>query len=309
MTAPMLPYIISSPRDGMFVRNMWLLEFDAATYHADLSAISQGALKWIERSPAHFIQNYGKKIGSSPDMRLGTLLHMALLEPHQYAKQILQPAFGDLRFKGPKAAKAEWIETLNVAYVVIDDDGKRTGLAPDAPVMTPIEKQHVEGMAASVLSNRLLASLMRDALLEATTYWVDPDTSLLRRARLDIVSPSGIVLDLKTTDSAMREEFARRIHQNDYDFQAASYLEAANAVILDAYRDYGIVAIERDPPYGNKFFMLKPRALARGASRVSAALRTLKTCIQSGAWPGYPEAAEEIDLPEYAYASGRMGDF
>ncbi len=257
----------------------------------------------MEYSPAHFLQNYGKRINVSPEMRLGTLLHLALLEPHKYAQQLIQPAFGDLRYKGPKAAKAEWMQALPVEHVVLDEDGKRTGLHPDAPIMSAKEKDDVEGMVSSFLANRFLSLLMKDAINEATTYWVDPGTGLLRRARLDIVSPVGVILDLKTTETARKEEFARRIHQNSYDFQGSSYLTAANAVAPGTYGEYGLVALERSPPYGLKLYMLKPRAIARGAARVSVALRTLKGCIDSKQWPGYDDVADEIDLPEYAYTN------
>lgn len=306
----MLPRIIRQGQDEPASLRKWLLNFDATAYHADKEAISQGALREIERSPAHFIHSFGSPFSStSPILRLGTLVHLALLEPAKYARYELRPHLGDGRTKEGKAAKKEWIASLAPSQVLVDENGERTDVHPDALIMTVQEKTDVEGMAANVLANPRLRNLMQGAMTEATTYWIDEESRLLCRARLDIVTPD-IIMDLKTTEDAREVEFSRSIERNDYDFQGASYIDAANATVgNDRYRDFIFVALERNAPYEVRAYLLDSRALARGAARRRAALMTLARCIETNTWPGYSDEIATIDLPPWAYGSAQREAF
>ena len=275
-------------------------------YHSDKTAVSQGALTWMEYSPAHFIHNWQQPYtegGASDVMKTGTLLHMALLEPHRWREKQVLPKFGDRRFKEAKAEYAAWLEAQPDAWVTLNDKGERNGIKDTAPYISAEEKARVEAMAESVLSKRDLAALLKDALTEATVYWVDEETRILQRARLDIVSPAGIIGDLKTCEDARAVTFSKSIHNNSYDFQGGHYMAGANST-GGGYSDFVFGAVERNPPYKAWGHVLVPRALERGKARRADALLRLRDCITTNTWPDYPDQLTPIDLPQYAYQVG-----
>jgi hypothetical protein len=288
--------------------------YPARAYHADREAISQGCLSTLAyQSPAHFAhewaQPYQENTDGSPAMRLGTICHHALLEPDVYAKYLAQPQLGDGRTKAGKAARADWLAQMPSEWVdtTTDEEGKETRTVNGkALILQPWEKIAADAMAANVRNHprvRALGLFDGQPLTEQTVYWVDKPTGVLQRARLDLVKPERrLVVDLKTTDSAHARDFARRIADNRYHFQAAHYVDAASAAAPGEPFDYLFIVIEREAPYAVALYLLTSKAIAAAEAVRCYALDTLRNCIASRVWPGYSDRVETIDLPPYAYS-------
>ncbi len=150
-----------------------------------------------------------------------------------------------------------------------------------------------------------------EAINEVTVFWADDETRVYCRARLDSVSSYGgkVVIDLKSCENAQLEEFSRAINNCDYHFQGGHYLAAGNAVEPGAFDRYLFGAVERNPPFASRLWMLSDRALAKGAARRSRCLSTLRQCIETKAWPAYPDTIDVIDLPPYAYNTPAPEEF
>jgi hypothetical protein len=287
-SAPPMPLIVE-PGAAISDGRHWVDDMPADDYHRNRSAVSQGALKQIETSPAHFFAHWAKpydpRAGQDSDiLRVGTWLHTALLEPKKYGEAIARPNFGDGRLKETKEAKKQFALSLPAGAVIIDVDDKR----------------RVEAMAMEVLSKPEARQLIEAARKEVTVFWDDDATRVMRRARLDLVA-GRVIGDLKTTECARADEWSKSLHRNDYDFQAGQYEQAFQAVEKARPDEFMHIVVERNEPYQCAVYRLASPARARGHARVDAAMRTLRACIESGRWPGYPDGIATADLPGYAY--------
>lgn len=275
--------------------NQWLT-VPAPQYHADRTAVNQGALVEVNRSPAHFFNKWTSKPTQSEsyEMRIGTFVHMALLEAELYGSAIVRPDFGDGRTKDAKERKTEWLKGCPPGSIIIDED----------------EKHVVEAMCANIIAVPFIAQLIKEARKEATAYFTDPETRILNRARLDGVT-SDVIFDIKTMENATQDEVSKTIARNDYHFQSAHYLAAGDAVVAkpDHYQRYLFIASERTAPYECDFYWLSPSAIARGKAMRREALVRLRGCLDTNRWPGYVDNAatletlRTVDLPPWAYAS------
>lgn len=281
--------------DPLAFTSAFVLSANEAAYHADRTALNQGALKpMILQSPAHFFHNWTTPSQEEPtdSMRLGTWLHRALLEPELYASAIVRPKFGDGRKKEVKEAKLEWLNGCPPGSLIIDQD----------------EKEIVEAMATNVLALPTARSLIEGAMKEATVYWVDKTTGILCRARIDVVSKAGILADVKTVEDASEEAHQKNIARGLYHVQAAHYLEAANAVAPDTYRDFLHIAVERNAPYEAAVYALGDRTLAKGYAARAQAMAKVKACITANRWPGYGDEVKPIELPPWALSNTARAD-
>ncbi len=290
----------------------FIANYPKAAYHGDKEATNQGGLVLLaDETPAHFVHEWAKPYvdeSGSDVMKLGTMTHEALFEPDAYARYMVQPNFGDGRYKAAQDAKAEWLQGVPAEWVDVEtsDKGKeKRTLNAKAKIITAKEKAAVEGMALSLVSHPTLRSLGvfdKPMLAETTVYWVDEETRILQRARLDLVSlQKRLVLDLKTTEKAGVIDFGKHIGNMRYDFQGAHYMTAAQAVEPSWVNnsDYIFMVAERDPPYVCAVYMLDEGDLARALAERKAALRLLRQCIDSGKWPGYSDRIEPIKVPPY----------
>jgi hypothetical protein len=275
----------------------WQMGVHASSYHRDKSALNHSGLKKaiIEPdktysptiSPAHFFAYWCGQ--AKPDeeqtkaQHIGTLFHMATLEPDRYSDIVrVMPAFGDLRKKEPKAAKAEWLQTL----------------APDHVVCKAADDQQVRAMAASVRAFPMAANLLREGIAESTGYFVDPQTHMLCRIRPDFLNTGSVIVDLKSTKCANPLTFDRTVIGFGYDTQAAFYKRGAKAIDGED-RNFAIIACEKEPPFAVSVNALDTELLFRAEELVSRALDAVVNCCLSGKWSAYPETANLIGLPAW----------
>lgn len=291
----------------------FIANYPKAAYHGDKEALNQGAMLCLaDETPAHFLHEWAKPYvdeGGSDVMRLGTMTHEALFEPDVYARYMVQPNFGDGRYKAAQDAKAEWLQGVPAEWVDVEtnDKGKeKRTLNGKAKIITAREKAAVEGMALGLVSHPTLRSLGvfdKPMLAEQTVYWVDEETRILQRARLDLVSVKNrLVLDLKSTEKAHAYDFSRHIGNMRYDFQGAHYMAAGQAVDPSWVNnsDYVFMVAEREPPYVVAVYLLDEGDLARATAERRGALKLLRECIETNKWPGYSDRIEPIKVPPFA---------
>lgn len=250
-------------------------------YHA-LKAVSPSQIKELGRSPLHYFDRFladdREKKEATPAMQLGTALHTAVLEPDLWDQTIAVPrqAF-DRRTKVGKELAAEFAREA-AGKIVLDPDDAET----------------VQRMAAAVRSHPAAKFLLdMPGQREASYTWTDGATGLDCKVRPDWHSDDRrLVVDVKTTKDASRNEFAKSIANFDYHVQAAWNLDALEA------EKFLIIAVENVRPFAVAVYPLSPVLIAAGQRRVSAAMELLAECHRSGRWPGYGDLLQDdLDLP------------
>jgi hypothetical protein len=127
--------------------------------------------------------------------------------------------------------------------------------------------------------------------------WVDSETNLSCKARLDWLTPN-ILLDLKSTADLDANRFRSAVARYQYHCQLAFY--SMGLIALGYARPVKLLAVEKTPPYDVGVFDITEDMLAVGEDQVRHLLRQLIECLRKDEWPGrFPEEAE-LWLPSWA---------
>ncbi len=224
-------------------------------------------------------------------MKLGTAVHRVLLDganieviPSEYLTKTGRLPVGEKT----KAALAEW-EADNPKTVHV--------LCENSPVHRMVESVRTHPIAGPMLSDP-------EAIRERSIWWVDDETGLLCKARIDLWLPSlGHMPDLKTTKSPREgvRDFGGEIAAYQLDRQVAWYVEGAQKVGM-AVESTGFIAVGSSPPYEcwRHPMTMPDENLDRAYDRNIDARKNLKERLDSGDWfpVGYAEE-HEVVLPDW----------
>ena len=244
------------------------------------AAYSQSDLKTVLQSPERlYEQKHIRRFAPSketPAMFMGTLLHTAILEPERF--------HCDYAVCPPRNTKA----------------GKEKAAELERELITPMTAAQAEiadQIMQRVNTNDLVNNLLMTGEPEVSFFDVDPETGLAIKGRLDWLTASGVVIDVKTVGEgkAGPHDFSKQIANFRYHMQAAHYLKLAAA------ERFVFIAVEREPNYGIGVYELDAPALAEGAALRRKALRLIADCEESGVWPGYTPEIQTLSLPSWGY--------
>lgn len=259
----------------------------ASAYHRrTLGVVSKSALDRLRRTPAHYKcwVDGDEAPKDSPALDFGRAFHCALLEPEVFAMSYaVEPEFGDCRKSDNKKARDAWRgEHLGAEMLTAEDDAT------------------IREMVASVQRHPLAGKMIVDGRSELTLLWKDEETGLSCKSRSDYyVEKLGMVADVKSTEDASRESFARDIVRYRYHWQDALY-RAGYGAIGAAVRYFMFVAVEKSPPYAVATHTLDANGIGRGYTHVRRQMTTMAECLTKNVWPAYPVSIETIELPPWA---------
>jgi hypothetical protein len=248
-------------------------------YHAS-KGISNSGLKLIGgKTPAHYFAAYRDpdrvRQTTRPQM-IGTALHAAALEPAAFSSEYIVSPYPDRKASGYKA----W-------------SGAQSKI-----ILTPGEAHNVAGMHASLQGHSRVRKLLSAAgHFEYSMYAIDPETGQLCKIRFDRLLLNGWAVDLKKCQDASEDAVAKAIANYDYQQQAAFYGDVHEWATGASLEGFVFVFIEEDPPHAIGLYVIDPEDIDRGRRQYRAALNLYAQCEESGQWPGYPEAPQQIALP------------
>lgn len=203
---------------------------------------------------------------------------------------------------------ATWLNANGVKVTlwsdVVDEWAANNG---HRTILSDAEYTLVIAMRDAVMAHPAAARIMRmKGKAEQSIYWRDPITGELCRVRPDWWVPtSSLMADLKTTDDASKEGFARSISKWRYHVQHPFYLDGANAAIQQAgltlpeQRFFVFIAVEKKPPYNVGVYTLTDESIEVGRTEYLANLSTYSECRASAVWPGYSDRIEPISLSDW----------
>lgn len=169
------------------------------------------------------------------------------------------------------------------------------------------DEDRVVAMADALLAHPFAGKLLDpdDAAVEQSLFWTDPDTDVMRRARLDLIRtlPDGrtVVVDYKSCVSAEPEACSKAMHSYGYNRQGAWYVDGAQALgLADEDAAFLLVFQEKNPPYLITVAGPDPVALRAGREDNRRALDRYAQCVSAGEWPGYVDDVISLPLPAWA---------
>jgi exodeoxyribonuclease VIII len=187
-------------------------------------------------------------------------------------------------------AKAEWLA----------NNGQRTVLEPE-------EWDQLMNMRDAVMAHPIARALLtgRPGKAEQSVYWVDQATGVLCRCRPDFWRDDNLIVDLKTTEDASPEGFAKSIANWSYDTQAAFYADGVLAATGKPLRAFVFLAVEKSArvvegqPLGVAVYQLDEAGTELGRAKYREDLGVYAQCVKSNVWPCYGDKLQTISLPQW----------
>lgn len=172
---------------------------------------------------------------------------------------------------------------------------------PSRIILTPETWDQLHSMANAVHSHPAAGALLTGCPGEAekSVYWNDAITGVLCRCRPDWWRDDNVIVDLKTTEDASPEGFAKSMANYRYDVQAAYYLDGVQQATGKRPKAFVFIAVEKKPPYGVGVYVLDSDSLELGRAQYQHDLRIYAECVRTGEWPGYGDKIQTISLPAW----------
>jgi hypothetical protein len=285
----------------------------AEEYHA-IDRCSNSRLSLLDRSPAHAKEAIDEgPTPSTKSQRIGTATHTAVLEPELAGEAFdVAEQCSATTNSGSQCSYSGKVRRSGSWYCGTHDPGEEeAGLAYDGLVVSEDQHESICRMRDSVHAHAAASELLSaggEAELTALFdhVYVDTETGevheLACKARIDYVHPEGDVLvDLKTTRDASKESFRKDVWRNGYFRQLAFYRYAVGQnADGNGGRSY-IVAVEKTPPHAVAVYQLTETTLKAGWRQLQDLLARYAKCERTGQWPAYPEEAQELELPHWAW--------
>jgi hypothetical protein len=165
--------------------------------------------------------------------------------------------------------------------------------------------KHVMEMADAIRRHPIASAVLQPegGIPEASIFWVDQESGVWRRARLDVLPARGvgrlIIGEYKSALSADPDKWAKSAADYGYHMQASWY--RAGAVALDLGADPVVLFIvqEKTPPYLVSPIQLDTVAMRIGETLNRRAISIYAECTASGYWPGYTDDVAHTTLPRW----------
>lgn len=265
-------------------------------YHAN-PAISHSKLECYRRRPALYFKKYVAKTLPQPEetgaFRLGSAVHCAILEEHQFCKRYVLRPDCDRRTKEGKIQFAEF-SAEHAGKTLLDAD----------------EMAQVKAMREAVAAHPIASQLLYDGQAEMTWRKAQANALGALQCRTDWFSSLGCevsefqpyALDIKTVeslDSDAFRNFERAAFSYGYHRQAGFYLPLINEIFQWAVSRMYYVAVEKCEPYGVAVYKLSDDAIARGQDENIADLLRLKRSLETNDWPNIEPTLHELKLPAW----------
>lgn len=268
---------------------------DSNSYYHSQPSISASGLKQLKESPAHFKESRENPQPQTDAMYFGELYHTYILEPDSFSNnyQVVNPANRpDLAHGMTAKVNKAWMESFK------------------NPVSLTTLRQ-LQQMKDVLFRHPYAKSLLTNGEVEASYYGnldIGAKDPINIRFRPDNVKHNKrLIIDLKTTQNASKDEFPRSAAKFGYHIQAAFYsdmMELATGETLGY--DFFFVAQEKTPPYAFNIFQASPQFLSVGRYEYEILLMLYAYCMENDRWPGYQVFCQnkygvnELTLPPYA---------
>tara|TARA_R100000664_G_C2758478_1_gene147384 strand:+ start:1003 stop:1776 length:774 start_codon:yes stop_codon:yes gene_type:complete len=188
--------------------------------------LSYSSLKAFAKSPKEFIAYKERTLESTPAMRMGVLIHLLILEPHLFPKKYAI-------YKGARRSGKEWtdfVEKYGDKREII-----KTSEFEEANRIADAVKQHPTSQLLIKSCNKF------EQLVESKIEGIPV------KGYVDAYCKTHIV-DVKTCQDALPENFQKNAYNFNYNLQAAMYIEALKKKV-NKNADYFIIAVEKKSPF------------------------------------------------------------
>jgi hypothetical protein len=245
------------------------------------NAAHKSTLTMMEGCPADVRYAEDNPRKSKPEYEKGSLCHTYSLEPEELLDRYFSvPTATRRNTKAWKAAEAQ---------------------AGGKILVKQGDLNEAKAMRAALYDEREAKKLISHGDTEVSVVWVDSDTGVTCKARLDKWHPSThMIVDLKTARRIDPGGFSTDAATFKYHVQAAMYIDGVQAVT--GFRDVGFtfVAQAKEAPYPVRTFTWHRESTDAGRLLYKSWLHEYADCVKRGVWAKRPSETMVIRLPAWA---------
>lgn len=222
-----------------------LFDLDTATYRAD-PAMNASSLKKISKSMRFWEASKRQPDAPTPDMQIGTLVHLSVLEPAQFGVDMshyFKPAtYQAERLECPicgSSTDSKTCRKCKVDRVTVTKEQPWSGNSDtckqwtadhqDKPVIDSDASERVHMMRDAIMADEMAADFIKNAHTEVSAFATDPVTGERLKARFDmlaIAEDAYVIGDLKKCpDSDNEHEVAKYFVKRQVHLQLSFYGE------------------------------------------------------------------------------------
>ncbi len=234
------------------------------------------SLKHFAKSPAHYRAALSEQRDSA-SMQRGRCVHVACLEPHKFASEVIV-------YPGATRRGKEW-EAFERAHAAKE-------------ILTAAEYAVVEASAISVRSSSQAAPYLDGGKGEVSVLWECMGVPL--KSRIDWVADCGALVDLKNTKDASPGGFGREVANFQTIAQASFYTDAWFAATGEPL-PYALIAVEAASPHVTQVYRIPDHLLAIGREQYRGWLKSLIQCRETGRWDSYATGELELQMPNWFF--------
>lgn len=247
----------------------------AAEYHAR-PGLSATVLKAARKSmlAARHVATVRREPTAA--MSFGTLVHLAVLEPHKLADRVAV-------YDGRRAGKE--FDAFAAA------NSGRTILKPD-------EMDELAAVRDAVHASTEARAMLGGTFVEASVFWTDP-AGEKAKARPDAFHPSGVLVDIKTTSAITPRAFERQAWELGYAIQLGWYRRGLRANDVAVY-EANIIAIESAAPHDVVVYRVDDALMDWGEREAVRLAAQYRACGHAGRYPGVSAARLALGAPAWA---------
>lgn len=267
-------------------------------YHGG-PGISKSHLDVIAKSPRHYWGAYidpeREPREATPAMRMGTMIHTAILEPDTIGdRMMLMPEDAPTRPNSRQInAKNPSPETVAAIKWWADFEASRAG----KEIVTPDEMKSILRVRDVVHSHPVASKLLADGVAEQSYFAKDEETGLLIKCRPDWMTPNGIMVDVKSTEDASPAAFGRSTVNYRYYLQPPWYGDILQRLYGEPPGAFVFIAVEKSRPHACGVYFATKDQVDAGRLQYRKELDLIAEHRERGEWPDYSEEAQPLQLP------------
>ena len=241
-----------------------------------IQALNYSGAKELLKSPAHYQSYLNQEREETKALRMGSLIHCAVLQPELLAEKFVTAPEVDRRTKDGKEAYAAF----------------QSSLKPGQTVMTSEEytEAHIIASAAKNALDRLEVTFDATELMFTTDY-----NGVQLKCAIDGVS-GDYLWDMKTTEDASPSGILKAIRAYRYNLQAYFYRLCFETAFERRMLGFRFLFVEKQAPYATAVVEIGPELMSYAVSDFEKALQTYRECTTLNSWPAYGDDIQVIDI-------------
>jgi exodeoxyribonuclease VIII len=241
-----------------------------------IQALNYSGSKELLKSPAHYQAYLNQEREETKALRMGSLIHCAVLQPEMLNEKFITAPECDRRTKDGKATYEAFQSSLKPGQTVVSYEESA--------------ECHLIASSAKATLARLGVTFDATELMFTTDY-----NGVQLKCAIDGVA-GDYLWDLKSTDDCSAAGCLKAIRGYRYNLQAYFYRLCFETAFERRLLGFRFLFIEKTPPYATAVVEIGPELMSYACSDFEKALQAYRECTTLNEWPAYGDAVQVIDI-------------